>query len=246
MITTILVDDEQDAIESLQWEIKTFCKEIKVLDTFTDPEEAISAINYLKPDCVFLDIEMPKMDGFQLLANLSFRDFDLIITTAYDNYALQAFKEDAIDYLLKPVDNDDLVKVISKINKHKSSKTLGNTLNNFLVRNKYANKRIAIPMSGKVVFLDVEDMYYCKSDGNYTNIFMKSGDHYLISKKIKDVMAMINKDFIVRVHQSYLVNLNFVKEYIKNEGFYLMMENAKTIPVSKTNRSYILEMMHKL
>uniref|UniRef100_UPI0040483E86 LytR/AlgR family response regulator transcription factor n=1 Tax=Polaribacter sp. TaxID=1920175 RepID=UPI0040483E86 len=93
MIKAILIDDEQDAIESLAWEIKMFCKDIKIIDSFTDPEEAISAINYLKPDCVFLDIEMPRIDGFQLLSNLNYRDFDLVITTAYDNYALKAFKE---------------------------------------------------------------------------------------------------------------------------------------------------------
>ena len=118
MTTAIIIDDEQDAIESLTWEINMFCKEIKIIDSFTDSEEAISAINYLKPDCIFLDIEMPKIDGFQLLSHLKFRDFDLVITTAYDNYALKAFKENAVDYLLKPVDSDDLIKVAEKIKRN--------------------------------------------------------------------------------------------------------------------------------
>jgi len=125
MIKAIIIDDEQEAVDSLAWEIKMFCKDINIIDSFTDPEQAISAINYLKPDCVFLDIEMPKIDGFQLLSHLNYRDFDLVITTAYDNYALKAFKENAVDYLLKPIDNDDLVKVADKIKKNKLNMQLG-------------------------------------------------------------------------------------------------------------------------
>lgn len=246
MITAILIDDEKDAIESLLWEIKTFCKDIKVLDTFTDPEEAISAINYLKPDAVFLDIEMPKMDGFQLLSNLTFRKFDLIITTAYDDYALKAFKEDAIDYLLKPIDNDDLVKAVKKITKNKSAQTLGASLNSLLSSKFKSEKKVAIPMSGKVVFTSIDTIQYCKSDGNYTTIYLHSGEQHLVSKKIKDVLQLIDSDKIIRVHQSYLVNLNYVKEYVKNEGFYLILTNGETIPVSRPNRGIILDAISNL
>lgn len=241
MITAILIDDEQDAIESLAWEIKTFCKEIKIIDSFTNPEEAISAINYLKPDCVFLDIEMPKIDGFQLLSHLKYRDFDLIITTAYDNYALKAFKENAIDYLLKPIDNDDLVKVVKKITKNKINKQLGFSLKDLIPQVEKKAKKIAIPLIGKTVFVNIKDVYYCKSDGNYTTLFLENGKKYLYSKKIKDVYEIFNSDEIIRVHQSYLVNINYVKEYVKSEGYYLVLENNKTIPVSKPNRAYILQ-----
>ncbi|MHB0754397.1 LytR/AlgR family response regulator transcription factor [Polaribacter sp. M15] len=246
MITAIIIDDEQDAIESLTWEINMFCKDIKIVDSFTNPEEAISAVNYLKPDCVFLDIEMPKIDGFQLLSHLKFRDFDLVITTAYDNYALKAFKENAIDYLLKPIDNDDLVKVVDKIKKNKLNKQLGFSVKDLLPTIEKKNKKIAIPLSGKVVFLNIEEVMYCKSDGNYTTLFLSDGTSYLYSKKIKDVYELLNTEAIVRVHQSYLVNMNYVKEYVKNEGYYLILENAKTIPVSKPNRMFILEAMQNL
>lgn len=246
MITAIIIDDEQDAIESLTWEINMFCKDIKIVDSFTNPEEAISAVNYLKPDCVFLDIEMPKIDGFQLLSHLKFRDFDLVITTAYDNYALKAFKENAIDYLLKPIDNDDLVKVVDKIKKNKLNKQLGFSVKDLLPTIEKKNKKIAIPLSGKVVFLNIEEVMYCKSDGNYTTLFLSDGTSYLYSKKIKDVYESLNTEAIVRVHQSYLVNMNYVKEYVKNEGYYLILDNAKTIPVSKPNRMFILEAMQNL
>jgi len=246
MITAILIDDEQDAIESLAWEIKTFCKEIKVIDFFTNPEEAISAINYLKPDCVFLDIEMPKIDGFQLLSHLKYRDFDLVITTAYDNYALKAFKENAIDYLLKPIDNDDLVKVVKKITKNKVNKQLGFSLQDLIPSIEKKAKKIAIPLTGKTIFLNIADVVYCKSDGNYTTLFLDNGEKHLYSKKIKDVYAIFNSDDIIRVHQSYLVNVNYIKEYVKSEGYYLILENYKTIPVSKPNRGYILEAIKKI
>jgi two-component system LytT family response regulator len=246
MITAILIDDEQDALESLAWELNMFCKEIKIIDSFTNPEDAISAVNYLKPDCVFLDIEMPKIDGFQLLSHLKFRDFDLVITTAYDNYALKAFKENAIDYLLKPIDSDDLVKVVEKIKKNKLNTQLGFSIRDLLPTIEKKNKKIAIPLSGKVIFLNIDEVVYCKSDGNYTTIFLENGKSYLYSKKIKDVYELFNTDDIIRVHQSYLVNMNYVKEYVKNEGYYLTLSNAKTIPVSKPNRAYILEAMQKI
>lgn len=246
MITAILIDDEQDAIESLAWEIKMFCKEMKVLDTFNDPEEAISAINYLKPDCVFLDIEMPKIDGFQLLSHLTFRDFDLIITTAYDNYALKAFKENAIDYLLKPVDNDDLIKVAEKVKKNKYNKQLGFSISNIITPTQKRNKKIAIPYNGKISFIKNEDISYCKAEGNYTTIYLITGQKHLYSKKIKDVHKLLDNTDIIRVHQSYLVNMNYVEEYVKNEGYYLVLTNNITIPVSKPNRAYILEAMNNI
>lgn len=250
MIKAILIDDEQDAIESLSWEIKTFCKDLDIIETFTDPEEAISAINYLKPECVFLDIEMPEMDGFQLLSQLKYRDFDLVITTAYDNYAIQAFKESAIDYLLKPIDSDDLQKVVKKILKNKSKNNLGSELKSALdeiliTQNKTVNK-VALPLNGKTVFVKLDNILYCKSDGNYTTIFLINKEKHLLSKKIKDVEALCNSKQFIRVHQSYLVNINYIKEYVKSDGYYLVLEDKTTVPVSKANRGYLQESIQRI
>jgi len=245
MIKAIIVDDEQSAIESLTWEIGRFCKNITIIDTFTNPEEAVSAINYLKPDCIFLDIEMPKMDGFKLLSSLSYRDFDLVVTTAYDSYAIKAFKENAIDYLLKPIDSDDLVKVSKKIAKNKEKSNLGieldKLLHNFSTQNDKKTKKIPLPLKGKTVFVWLEDVVYCKSDGNYTTVYLNDNTSYLLSKKIKDVELLLNSDKIVRVHQSYVVNVDYIKEYIRNEGYYLILEGKINIPVSKVNRTYLHE-----
>lgn len=134
-IRAIIVDDEPAAISNLKWEIENFCENIEVIDSFTSPVEAISGINYLKPDCVFLDIEMPEKDGFTLLSELKFKKFQLIITTAYENYALQAFKKNAIDYLLKPVDTDELKNAVKKIKSMKGTVDLSEQIRNVLQTN---------------------------------------------------------------------------------------------------------------
>jgi len=245
MIKAIIVDDELTAIKSLKWEIENFCTGVEVMDSFTNPLEAISAINYLKPDCVFLDIEMPEMDGFQLLQELSYRDFDLIITTAYDSYALKAFKENAIDYLLKPVDTDDLLKSILKIKKNKTDNSLGTELQTVLRSisvNKHPSK-ISLPLAGKTIFVYPDDIIYCKSDGNYTTIFFKEGKKEILSKKIKDIEDIFHNNSFFRVHNSYLVNIKYISEYIKNDGQYLVLENGVTIPVSRSKKTALLHLI---
>jgi len=245
MIKAIIIDDEITAIKSLKWEIESFCTGVDIIDSFTNPLEAISAINYLKPDCVFLDIEMPEMDGFQLLNELNYREFDLIITTAYDSYALKAFKENAIDYLLKPVDSDDLVKSVSKIRQNKSDNSLGKELQSVLESfsaNKISNK-ISLPLLGKTLFIYPKDIIYCKSDGNYTTIYFSNGKKEILSKKIKDIESIFKNKIFFRVHNSYLVNINYIAEYIKTDGQYLVLENGSTIPVSRTKKATLLHLL---
>lgn len=246
MIKAIIVDDEISSIKSLRWEIENFCENVEICDSFTDPIEAISAINYLKPDCVFLDIEMPEMDGFQLLENLAFRDFDLIITTAYDNYAIKAFKENAIDYLLKPVDSDDLVDSIAKIRISKEQNKLGTELKKALsgMVPKIVDRRIAIPINGKIIFVKPNDIVYVKADGNYATIFLLEKKKELISKKLKHIENLLKNHDFYRVHNSYLVNLNYIKEYIKNDGHYLVLDDNTTIPIARSRRIALLDLLH--
>lgn len=245
MIRAILVDDEQTAIKSLKWEIENFCTAIEIIGCFTNPIEAISAINHIKPDCVFLDIEMPEMDGFQLLRELKFRDFDLIITTAYDSYALKAFKESAIDYLLKPVDSDDLIKTVSKVKKNKNNNLLGGelkeVLQNISINN--TNHKIAIPLAGKTLFVYPDDIIYCKSDGNYTTIYFKDKSKEMLSKKLKEVEQIFNNKTFFRVHNSYVINTNYIKEFIKSDGQYIVLENGKSIPVARSKKNDLLHLL---
>ncbi len=250
MINALIIDDEINAIESLRWEIANFCKDVTVLDTFTNPIEAISAINYLKPDLVFLDIEMPQLDGFQLLKKLHFTEFDLIITTAYNQYAIQAFKENAIDYLLKPVDPDELIKAIEKAKKNKEmpvsnaknmekifEKIIDNATNN-------NSKKIPIALADKIVMVNKNDIVYCKSDGNYTHIYLKDDVKYFVSKNIKAITNLINSPEFIRVHKTYLVNATYIKEYIRGDGGEIILENKINIPVSRTNKQKVLQALH--
>ena len=244
MVRAVIVDDESGAVESLKWEISQFCREISVVEAFTDPQEAVSGINYLKPDCVFLDIEMPQLDGFQLLERLSFRNFDLIFTTAYDSYALKAFRQDAIDYLLKPIDSDDLIKAVNKIKANKASDNLGAEVKKALeMLDSRKRSKIALSFIDKTTFVKVEDILYCKSDGNYTHIFLKGEKKEMLSKKIKEVEAMIGNSNFFRTHNSYLVNLACVREYIKSDGQYLVLDDGSSVPVSRSKRNDLMQLL---
>ncbi|WP_400075271.1 LytR/AlgR family response regulator transcription factor [Winogradskyella sp. R77965] len=245
MIKAIIVDDELSAIRSLKWEIEKFCKDIEITDTFINPIEAISAINYLKPDCIFLDIEMPEMDGFQLLRHLDHINFDLIITTAFDNYAIRAFKANAIDYLLKPIDTDDLLAAVAKIKNNKEKNTLGVDLEMVIksIMPKKSPRKIPLVFSGKTIFVNSSDIIYCKSSGNYCEIFFKNQKKEIISKKLKEFEILINNDDFFRVHKSYLVNVTYIKEFIKSDGQYLVLENDTTIPVARLKKNALIHFL---
>ncbi|SDB44105.1 two component transcriptional regulator, LytTR family [Flavobacteriaceae bacterium MAR_2010_188] len=247
MINAILIDDELNALKNLKWEIEHFCPNIKIIDSFVDPVEAISAINYLKPDCVFLDIEMPEMDGFQLLNKLSYRNFDLIITTAYDNYAIKAFRAHAIDYLLKPIDSDDLKSAVSKITANKQKNVLGFELKKVLqsISPPTAHRKIGLPMAGRIVYKNPETIVYCKSDGNYSEVYFADGNVEVVTLKLKEVEELIEHSDFFRVHNSYLINIRHISEYVRTDGPYLIMSNKKDIPISRTKKNDLLQRLER-
>lgn len=248
MIKAIIVDDELSAIESLHWELTNFCSKVHVIDTFTNPVDAISAINYLKPDVVFLDIEMPELDGFQLLDKIDYKSFDLIITTAYNQYALQAFKENAIDYLLKPVDPDELVKAMDKVKNNRKENQLGTSIEKvfkqFLSAEKTSkNAKIPLALQDKIIMVNQDEILYCQSDGNYTHVVLKEGKEHLVSKNIKSIEKMMPKNLFLRVHKSFIVNTNYIAEYIRGDGGKIIMINKKSIPVSRSHKSQLFSLL---
>lgn len=245
MIKAIIVDDEPHAIKNLRWEIGKFCEDVQVLDAFTDPLEAISAINYLKPDCVFLDVEMPEIDGFELLDALIFRDFDLIITSAHESYALNAFKENAIDYLLKPIDSDDLISAVDRIRSNKTRNDLGSELKNFLKNwQSLEPKRLILPLAGKTLYVSPEELLYCKSDGNYTEIYFTKGTREVFTKRLKDMEELLQDGFI-RVHNSYIIRLSAVKEFVTQDGHSLILSDGTHIPVSRSRKQELLRQLNQ-
>jgi len=244
MLEVIIIDDEPKSITSLEWELTNFSSEITVLATFTNPLEAISYLKNKSIDCAFLDIEMPQMDGFQFLDQLQNRDFAVVFTTAYDQYAINAIKEKALDYLLKPIDSDDLKITIQKIIDFKNSACLKNSLEESIISfsklTNNPNKKIAIPVDGKLVFLKTDDIIYCESDGNYCTIYLENNEKLFITKKLKEVDELLKSDCFYRVHNSYLINLEKVKEYFKTDG-YVVLHNHKKIPVSRNRKNNFLD-----
>lgn len=245
MIRAVIVDDEISALKSLQWEINAFCPWIEVCATYLQPLEAVKGIDLIKPDCVFLDIEMPHMDGFQLLHSLKFRNFELIFTTAYDGYALQAFRENAVDYLLKPIDSDDLRIAAERVLDRKKNNRLGDQLRNMMqeMRQQPTSKKIPLSFIDKTLYVPSEDIMYCKSDGNYTEVYMKDGKKEVLSKKIKEVEALIGNSSFYRAHHSFLVNLDCVTEFVKSDGQYLILKDGSNIPVSRSKKAHLLDLL---
>ncbi|MEX0996800.1 MAG: LytTR family DNA-binding domain-containing protein [Flavobacteriaceae bacterium] len=243
-LKAIIIDDEPKSITSLKWELQNFCEELNILEAFSDPEKALSYLKNNAVDCIFLDIEMPKMDGFQFLEHFPERQFSVIFTTAYDQYAINAIKERALDYLLKPIDSDDLKQTIDKIKAQQKSfdikKSLEETLLSLSKNNHQSSKKIAISIDGKLIFFKPEEIIYCESDGNYCHIFLENNEKLFVTKKLKEMEEMLPAENFYRVHNSFVVNLNKVREFVKTDG-YLVLDNKQKIPVSRNKKSDFLD-----
>lgn len=242
MINAVIVDDEPKAIQSLSWELTHFSDEITILNSFSNPEDAIEFLKFNTPDCLFLDIQMPTMDGFQFLKKLTNREFPVIITTAYDEYAIKALKHEAIDYLLKPIDSDDLKFTIEKIKKFNSKLLTIDKLEQLFLNfnNAPIQQKITINSDGKLIFLNIEDIIFVQSDGNYSTIHLKNNQKKVVTKKLKDINGILPEGQFFRTHNSYIVNLQKIKEFLKNEG-YLIMETNHKIPVARQRKSEFLD-----
>ncbi len=244
MLEAVIIDDEIKALQSLTWELTNFSDEIKVVASFTDPFEALNYLENNRPDCVFLDIEMPVMDGFQFIQKIKNKDFPIIITTAYNQYAIKALKNEAIDYLLKPIDTDDLNDTIAKIKKYNLKNHTVNRLEKILLNlnSSSSQKRITFNTDGKLLFLESDEILYAESDGNYSTIFLEEGRKIVLTKKLKEVNELLPKENFFRVHNSFIVNLNKIKEFIKTDGYVVLQSNHR-IPVSRQKKSNFLDLL---
>ena len=242
MYKAVIVDDEPKAVQSLSWELTNFNSDIEIVKTFTNPEEALLFLEEYTPDCLFLDIQMPSMDGFQFLDKISNKDMAVVFTTAYDEYAIKALKREALDYLLKPIDSDDLSDTIRKIKKFKSriinSDKLENILLDFHSKNK--QKKVTISTEGKLIFLKLDEILFVESDGNYCTLFLLDNQKILVTKKLKEIDSLLPDESFFRIHNSYIINLNKIKEFLKTEG-YVVMESGHRIPVARQRKSDFLE-----
>jgi two-component system LytT family response regulator len=187
---------------------------------------------------------MPIMDGFQFIKNLKNKNFPVIITTAYNQYALKALKNEAIDYLLKPIDSDDLNDTISKIKKFNDKNQTAEKLEQILLNfnSKSLDKKITINTDGKLIFLESEEILYAESDGNYSTLYLEDGQKILLTKKLKEVNQILPSESFFRVHNSFIVNLGKIKEFLKTDGYVVLKSNHK-IPVSRQKKSDFMDLL---
>lgn len=238
MIKCIVIDDEPNAIENLVIELEIH-KTIHILKTFLNAKEALNYLNNNIVDLVFLDIEMPFMNGFQLLQEVDLQNFDVVITTAYNNYAIKAFKHNAIDYLLKPINSEELAVTVEKINSRflTSQKNASSIL---LALNELASpKKIAFKNNGKLMFFEPNEISHVISDGNYSKVFLSNKETLYLTKKIKEIEELLPNHLFLRVHNSYIINIQKIKSFVVADNFIILKNNIN-IPVSKTYKSILL------
>jgi two-component system, LytTR family, response regulator len=243
MITAIIVDDEPYCCETLSTLLERYCLDVNILAICSSGIEAMKAIHTQKPQLVFLDIEMPHMNGFELLEKISEINFELIFTTSYDQYAIKAIRFSALDYLLKPIDRQELQKAVQKVI-HRQHPPLPQQLEILLQKINQPVApilKIAMPTMEGLQMISVESIISCASDSNYTVLFLKNKQKIIASRTLKEVEEMLEDHAFMRVHHSYLVNLNEINKYVKGEGGYLLMSDGTTVDVSRSRKEMLLK-----
>ena len=236
----IIIDDEKHCIKTLTNLIENTFPEVKVLASCFDSTKAFDLIRHNEPDFIFLDIEMPLLNGFDLLSKFDHLDFDVIFTTAYDSYAVKAIKFSALDYLLKPISKEDLAAAIEKVKSKQISISKAQLLVATTVHNRQMPDTIALPTSDGLTFASVNEIVYCTADGSYTRVSMLDKSEILLSKTLGDVEELLNEYHFFRIHHSSLINLKQVRKYIRGEGGEVVMINGQSLQVARTRKAEFL------
>ncbi len=247
-MTAIIVDDEKHCREVLEHLLHKHCSQVKIIASCASGEEALSSIAKQHPDIVFLDIEMPGMNGFELLENFHHPEFEIVFTTAYNEYAIKAIKHSALDYLLKPVDKEELVQTIERAKEQKALKS-SQRINNLLeiLNSKKKPRRFAVPTLEGLIMVDPEMILYCESDSAYCKLFFINQERpMVISKTLKDVEQVLQGDEFCRIHHSYLINMRCVQRYIRGEGGEVIINNGIHLPVSRSRKQDFLSLLEKI
>ena len=242
MVTAVIIDDELKGRIALRQKLEDYCPEIQLVAEADNGEEGMKLIKKHQPSIVFLDIEMPNMNGFEMLLSLPEKNFHLIFTTAYDQYAIKAIKYAAFDYLLKPIDIEELKSAISKIagQPHAHTEKRLITLEQNL-RSRNAFNKIAIPTLDGLLFFNIDDIIHLEASSNYTTIYFTNHTKITASKTLKDFEELLPENIFFRPHHSHIINLNFVKRYIKGDGGQIEMQNGNYIDVARRKKEDFLK-----
>lgn len=249
-MTCILIDDEKESNKLLSIMITRYCPSLHIMGIYEDPIKACDAIHDLKPDLVFLDIEMPELDGFGVLEKCRDIPFETIFITAHTQFAIKAFRFSAIDYLLKPIDVDDLIDAIKKADNQKNAHDIlqqRDIFINYLSKSKPSREKIALPTQDGLTFVKVKTIIYCESSGNYTNIYVEDSIKPLFfTKSLKEIEEILIENMFYRVHNSFLINLKQINRYSRNDGGEVIMTNGKAIPISRQKKQEFLDILSHL
>ena len=250
MLKAIIIDDEPYCCEILAAMLESDCPGVEVIAICNNAQDGLTAIRQHSPDLVFLDVEMPKMNGFEMLEELPAINFHLIFTTSYDQYALKAIRFSAIDYLLKPIDREELKRAVEKV-KDRFQIPVPQQLEILLQKFKQPSRpvnKIALPTMEGLQMIPIETIVSCESDDNYTLLKLKNarlpdgqGKRLLVTRSLKEIEESLEQHSFIRVHRSYLVNLNEIEKYIKGEGGYLVMSDGTTIDVARNKKEVLLK-----
>jgi len=238
MIRAVIIDDIPEAIAVLKADLENYCVNIEVVGSAEGVVTGAKLIKEIKPDLVFLDIQMKDGSGFDLLEILGEVNFKLIFTTASDEYAVKAFKFAAVDYLLKPIDPDELMDAVSRVEgQDKPAERIDLLKENFV-----KTKRIALNTLQKIHIVNVEEILRCESNINYTMFYFTDGTKLLVTKTLKEFDNLLSGHNFIRVHQSHLINTSFIKEFLKSDGVIVMKDGTK-VPVSTRKKEVLMEMI---
>jgi two-component system LytT family response regulator len=244
MIKAVLIDDEKHCLETLGMLLAKHCKEVTIMEECRSGKKGIEAIGKHKPDLVFLDIEMPMMNGFEVLEQFSDIPFAVIFTTSYDQYAIKAFKYSALDYLLKPIDPEELVAAVQKVIT-KRNLPFAEQFDILLkqIKQKGAGfEKIAVPTIEGFELVRADQIIRCDADDNYTHLYLKDNRKIVACRMLIEMEELTQEfGFFVRVHNSHLVNMNEVAKYVRGDGGYLLMSDGSTVGISKSRRDALIK-----
>ena len=247
MINCVIIDDEAKNIKLLQNMLEMYCPYVKVLATDTEAKNGLLLIDELQPQLVFLDVEMPHLNGFDLLKKLEPVNFETIFVTAFSHYAVEAFEHQATGYITKPINSEKLMAAVNTATKRIEEKNINKNLFSLLEKNTQAAAPDKIPLSTSngLVFVKLADILYCESSGNYTSFYLNNDKKIMVSRQLGEYEKLLPEMNFTRIHDKYIINLSFIKEYIKGSGGDVVLENGKELPVASRRKEEFLARFEK-